>query len=201
MIVKLSSLWIVLTVVVICLVAGCATSPPTESPQPTPTTATSTTVPSTTSIPGTTRAPVQAVDFNLLMKFLPDAPAGWTADEPTGGRFTTQEGSWSSVSREYKNIVNDRKEVQVTIVDSAYYAVGGWEAWNSFTTIETTDGYFRPDRVAGFPAWETYTKPSSYGKWIGINERFMVYVSVEGTKADLDLFVNAINYGGIAALS
>ncbi|MDH7593971.1 MAG: hypothetical protein QHG99_06440, partial [Methanomicrobiales archaeon] len=142
-----------------------------------------------------------AVDFNLLIPFLPAAPAGWTADEPTGGRFTAQDGSWSMVSRQYSNIADERKDASITIVDSAYLAVGGWEAWKTFTTVETTDGYYRSDQVAGFPAWETYSKPSSYGKWIGINERFMVYVSIDdGTKADLDLFVNAINYRGIATL-
>lgn len=48
---------------------------------------------------------------------------------------------------------------------------------------------------------EYFDKPASYGTWVGVNERFMVFVSVDdGSKSDLDSFVNAINYGGIAAL-
>ena len=44
-------------------------------------------------------------------------------------------------------------------------------------------------------------KSDSYATWVGVNERFMVYVSVDGgSKQDLDAFVNAINYGGIANL-
>jgi len=51
------------------------------------------------------------------------------------------------------------------------------------------------------PPWEYFAKPASYGAWIGVHERFMVYISVEdGSRQDLDAFVNAINYGGLANL-
>jgi hypothetical protein len=87
-------------------------------------------------------------------------------------------------------------------MDSAYYAVGGWEMWGRQYEMTTTDGYYKTGSVAGFPSWETYDKNSkNYGTWVGLNNRFMVTVTIDnGEKADLDLFVNSINYQGIAAL-
>ncbi|MBR1369826.1 hypothetical protein RJ53_10195 [Methanocalculus chunghsingensis] len=116
--------------------------------------------------------------------------------------MATQDGSWSTATIEYKKASDENVNALVIIQDSAYYQVGGWEMWDSFTSIETSDGYFRSSTVAGYPAWETYSKPDSYVKWIGIDDRFMVSVSIDGgTKSDLDTFVNLIDYNGIARLA
>jgi hypothetical protein len=145
--------------------------------------------------------PVQAVDYNILITLLPNAPTGWIADEPTGGTMTAQDGSWSTATIAYTKAADENVNAMVIIEDSAHYLVGGWEVWSSFSSVETSEGYFRSSKVAGYPAWETFSKPDSYVKWVGIDERFMVYVSINGgTKSDLDLFVNLINYDGIARL-
>ncbi len=113
--------------------------------------------------------------------------------------MTYQDGTYTFAVRSY---ASGDKRADIVIYDSAYYSVGGWEMWQGYTEISSTDGYWKRDTVAGFPAWESYSKDdSTYGKWVGINERFMVVVTVDdGEKADLDAFVNAINYQGIAAL-
>jgi len=193
--------WIGLAVALLacaCIVAGCSSSseqPPGSSSQPT----------STTQAVGTAAArpaagSVQAVDFNLLLPLLPNAPAGWTADEPQGMTLTQQDGTYTFASRSYDS--GSDKNANVVIYDSAYYNVGGWEMWQGHYEMSSTSGYWKSATVAGYPAWESYSKEgSSYGTWVGVNDRFMVVVSVDsGDKADLDAFVNAINYQAIAAL-
>jgi hypothetical protein len=178
----------------ICLLAaGCTSAPPDTTPVTTyGTSATG------TAVSGAAQGSVSAVPFATLITYLPGAPAGWTAEEPAGASWTVEDGQWTWATREY---TKGDATATVLIQDSAYYDVGYWEAWDSFVSFETTDGYYRSGTVSGHPSWEVFSKPASYGTWIGVNERFMVYVSVEdGTKQDLDAFVNAINYGGLANL-
>jgi hypothetical protein len=154
--------------------------------------------------PTTTARPapgsVKAIDINLLIPFLPNAPAGWTADMQNGMTKTSQEGSYTWAFQKYSS--RDEKRATVSIMDSAYYAVGGWEKWERQFDITTTDGYLKTGTVAGFPSRETYDKNSkSYGTMVGLNNRFMVSVTIDnGEKAELDLFLNSINFQGIAAL-
>jgi hypothetical protein len=178
----------------ICLLAaGCTSAPPDTTPVTTyGTSATG------TAVSGAAQGSVSAFPFATLITYLPGAPAGWTAEEPAGASWTVEDGQWTWATREY---TKGDATATVLIQDSAYYDVGYWEAWDSFVSFETTDGYYRSGTVSGHPSWEVFSKPASYGTWIGVNERFMVYVSVEdGTKQDLDAFVNAINYGGLANL-
>ncbi|KLK88440.1 hypothetical protein SZ63_05320 [Methanoculleus sediminis] len=178
------------------MTAGCtSSSSDTDTPQ-----ATGTTVPAaaSTTASGATAGSVTAVPYTALIPFLPNAPAGWTAEEPVGASWTVEDGQWTWASRDYSK---DDAWATIIIQDSAHYDVGYWESWDSFVSFETTEGYYKQRTVSGHPSWEYYSKPDSYGTWIGVNERFMVYVSVEGgAKQDLDAFVNAVNYGGIANL-
>jgi hypothetical protein len=181
------------------LAAGCTTdTTPTET-TPYGTTAVATTAPAAgTTFSGAAEGSVSAVPFATLISYLPGAPAGWTADEPAGATWTVDEGQWTWATREYA-----KGDAQATILiqDSAYQEVGYWESWDSLVAFETSEGYYKSSTVSGHPSWEYFTKPASYGTWIGVNERFMVFVSVEdGSKQDLDAFVNAINYGGLANL-
>ena len=147
---------------------------------------------------GAAQGSVNAVPFTALIPLLPDAPAGWTAEAPVGASLTVEDGQWTWASCDYGK---ENAWATVLIQDSAYYDVGYWESWDSLVSFETTEGYYRQGTVAGHPSWEFFSKPDSYATWIGVNERFMVYVSVEGgSKQDLDAFVNAVNYGGIANL-
>ena len=144
---------------------------------------------------------VQAVHFSKLIEMLPQSPAGWSADEPQGASYTIEGGSWSMASNTYKK--GDTGRATITIMDSAYYNVGMFQAWGSFTQMETTDGYFKTMNVKGFPAFETYSKSSKeYGKYINVKDRFMVNIVVENNDKDvLNTLENSINYNGIEALS
>jgi hypothetical protein len=194
--------WITIVVIIIvcaCSITGCMTNAPSGGSGPGQQGTPGTTAPAVTA---TRPAPgsVKAIDFNLLIPFLPNAPAGWTAEDPDGMTMNYQDGSWTTATRSYSR--GDDKQATVSIMDSAYYAVGAWEMWGRQYEMTTTDGYYKTGTVAGFPSWETYSKNSkNYGTWVGLNNRFMVTVTIDnGEKADLDLFVNSINYRGIAAL-
>lgn len=159
---------------------------------------TATTAPAAgTTVSGAAEGYVTAVPSAALMSFLPGAPAGWTADEPLGATWTDQDMQWTWASCDYSK---DDARATVLIQDSAYYDVGYWESWDSLVAFETTEGY-RQGHVGGHPSWKFFSKPDSYGTWVGVDERFMVYVGVEGgSEQDLNAFVNAIDYGGIANL-
>lgn len=188
----------------LCLMtAGCTGTSDTTETTPYGTSSTVTAVATTapaagTTVSGAAEGSVSAVPYATLIACLPGAPAGWSADEPAGATWTAEDGQWTWASREY---TKDDAVAAIVIQDSAYYDVGYWESWDSFVSFETTEGYYKQGTVAGHPSWEVFSKPDSYGTWVGVNERFMVYVSVEGgSKQDLDAFVNAIDYGGIANL-
>jgi hypothetical protein len=201
--------WIaLLTILVIgvCIIAGC--SQPSGQGTGTPT-VTGTATPAGTGIQtvGTTipatRPPagsVQAVDFNLMLPLLPNAPAGWTAEDPQGATLTMQDGAYSFASREY---TSGDKRVTITIWDSAYYNIGGWDLWTQNYQYSSTEGYWRAGTVGIYPSWESYTQSSnSYSTWVGVSQRFSVLTTLDkGSKADLDTFVNAVNYAGVAALT
>lgn len=179
----------------LCMTAGC-TSNSSDTTTPDASSAASPTAGATVS--GAAKGSVTAVPFATLISFLPDAPAGWTAEDPVGASLVIEDGQWSWASRGY---TKDDVSAMVLIQDSAYYDVGYWESWDTLVAFETTEGYYKQGKVGGYPSWEVFTKPASYATWVGLNERFMVYVSVdEGAKQDLDAFVNAVNYGSIAAL-
>ncbi|MDV4342637.1 hypothetical protein HL657_05520 [Methanoculleus sp. YWC-01] len=181
------------------LAAGCTSdTSPTET-TPYETSSVATTAPAAgTTVSGAAEGSISAVPFATLISYLPGAPAGWTADEPAGATWTVEDGQWTWASRDYSK--GDARAT-VLIQDSAYYNVGYWESWDSLVAFETTEGYYKSGTVSGHPSWEVFSKPDSYGTWVGVNERFMVYVSVEGgSEQDLNAFVNAIDYGGIANL-
>ncbi|RXE55355.1 hypothetical protein ABH15_11400 [Methanoculleus taiwanensis] len=186
----------------LCLTAGC-TSSPTEEPvtttNPTVTPVGEAVVPtaeagSSASAAGT----ATAVDYESLIALLPAAPAGWTADEPVGGSMNAADAAWSWAARDY---TKGDVTATVSIQDSAYQEVGQWAVWDTLTSIETTEGYYRQGTTGGYPSWEVYSKPASYGRWVGVNDRFIVIVSVEdGTAGDLEAFANAIDYQRLGSL-
>jgi hypothetical protein len=216
--------WIIIVVIMIAgasVIAGCTSNTPSGGSAPaqqgTPVTTQETTRQVTqetaqdTDVPTLTLAPVvtvirpaggsvKAVDWNLLKPFLPAAPAGWTAADPEGTNMNEQDASWTLATRSYSGGAD--KQADVSIMDSAYYDVGAWTGWAGLSAATTADGYVKPGTAAGFPSWESYDKGSNtYDTWVNLNNRFMVTVTItNGSKADLDSFVNSINYAGIAAL-
>jgi len=207
-----TALVLVLLIIGMVLVSGCTSS---TTVSPATTTVTTTATSQSTSAAGTTAsaaattsssgtgAAVQAVDFNKMVALIPAAPAGWEADgSPSGLTMKDSDGHpWTMATGSYTSTTNKDTTASITYQDTADLNVGFKNNWNGFQSMEGTDGYFKSTMVKGNPAWEMYSKPDTYGGWISVNDRFMVYVSVDkGTKADYDTMVNAIDFAGIAAL-
>jgi PGF-CTERM protein len=143
----------------------------------------------------------EAVHFNTLIGFLPRAPSGWDGEDPFGQTFTTGEGTWSMAMESYTKSGNEELTADVGIMDSVYQQVGWWAAWQGFYSYESTDGYAKTVTVEGYPAWEAYTKDDNqYVLYVGINDRFMVFVNTNSDRDTLYDFAEAINFDGIADL-
>ena len=177
----------------------------TEEPTDMPTPPTPQTMPTSPVTSGDIPAPgeVDPVHFNDLIPTLPDVPSGWEADEPYGMTMSGMEGySYTIATREYDNNASG-EYVDVTIYDSAYYQGFMWfQIYDEdlFFEWESSDGYSRTTTFKGYPAWEIYSKPDSYGRVIMVAERFVVMVNTE-TKAALDQFSNAVKFGELAGLA
>jgi len=142
-----------------------------------------------------------AVPFDQLIEFLPNAPSGWDGGEPDGMTFTHEEGTWSMATESYTKSGAEDTTAEVGVMDSAFYQVGWLAAWQGFYAYESTEGYAKTVTVDGYPAGEVYTKDSGeYTLFVGINDRFMVFISTNSNKDTLYDFANAIDYDGIAAL-
>lgn len=143
---------------------------------------------------------VQAVHFSKLAEYLPSAPSIWTANEPQGFMFPTENGSWSMVNKEFTK--GDTATANVGIMDSAYNEVGWFLVWKGIYNYESAEGYAKTMTVKGFPALEKYSNSSNeYAMYVDVEDRFMVYITVrDSDKDNLNNLTNAIDYAGISAL-
>jgi PGF-CTERM protein len=143
----------------------------------------------------------QAVEYSKLIPFLPKAPSGWEAGEPQGFSFTHEEGTWSMASSDYSRAGAEDVTANVVIYDYAFYTTGWTGAWRNFYAYESTEGYAKTVTVKGYPGWEVYDKNSKdYSLFVGLNDRFLVFVGTNSDKDTLYKFADVIDYKGIAAL-
>lgn len=195
-------LLLILTILV--MAAGCTSS----TPQAT-TTQDAPGAPGTTpAAAGTTAASGvssgQAVDVKTLNALFPPAPAGWTFEgQPVGStRLDSENNAWTASAATYTSTANKETTATITYQDTAGRKVGFKNIWGTFTAAENSDGYFRSSTVKGNPSWETHSiAGKTFKTWVLINDRFMVQVAIEnGSDADYNTIINAINFAGIASL-
>jgi len=87
------------------------------------------------------------------------------------------------------------------ITDYALYTTGWSAAWKGFHPFESTEGYTKSVTIKGFPAWEVYSKDTGdYSLYVGINDRFLVFIMTNSDKDTLYKFANSIDYNGITKL-
>ena len=160
---------------------------------------------STTSKPA--QGSVKSVLFSKLMEFLPNPPADWNAEEPFGFMYQMENGAeWSQAGRLYNRGDEDNpQKAEVHIMDSAYYNVGYWSTWISFTEFQSGLGYGKHTKIEGYEALEIYNKEQegssdAYNLYVNVKDRFMVWVFAS-TKEEMYTFANSINYDGLAALA
>ena len=191
---KNNKLWLILAIVALVLLSGCAGTNTGPSQ-----TGDKQAAPGTTAgkpVPGS--AP--AIHFSKLIEYLPAPPSGWTADEPQGFMNTVESGSWSMANRAYSK--GDDARANIGIMDSAYYEVGLFASWKGIYQYESTEGYAKTTTIKGYPALEVYSKSSKeYAMYVDVKDRFMVYITVDNADKDtLNNLANAIDYSGIAGL-
>ena len=150
---------------------------------------------------------VKSIHYSKLMEFLPNPPSGWNAEEPFGFMYQMENGAeWSQAGRLYNRGDEDNlQKAEVHIMDSAYYNVGYWATWISFTEFQSGLGYGKHTKIKGYEALEIYNKAQEgtsdkYNLYINVNDRFMVWIFAS-TKEDMNTFANVIDYDGLAALA
>jgi hypothetical protein len=143
----------------------------------------------------------ESVDSNLLKSFLPEVPAGWSAEDIESRDYTVLDSLSSEAKRMYV-WMGGSNSTEVTI----YFRHGEVsleieELKKISPNIQKEDGEYREwITVQKYTAIETYDPKSgnyAYGVFVGPG----ITVSMEtNQKSDLDLFASQIDYGGLAAL-
>jgi hypothetical protein len=123
------------------------------------------------------------VDFSKLLPLLPDAPPGWTADEPEGSTSDVGGFKLTNVHRDYKKGERDNvATASISILDSAAnpeYATATTAAWNY--NSDTTEGYSKSITVDGNPGFEAFETDRKHGTlWLMIAKRYFVQVELQG---------------------
>lgn len=125
----------------------------------------------------------EVVDYHKLLPLLPDAPTGWTADEPEGSTSEVGGFTLTNVHRDYKKgDGNNVPTAAVSILDSAAnpeYATATTAAWNY--NSNTLEGYSKAITVEGNPGFEAYETERKHGSiWLMVAKRYFVQVELMG---------------------
>src|SRR3954466_290072 len=123
------------------------------------------------------------VDYHKLLSLLPEAPAGWTADEAEGSTSEVGGFTLTNVHRDYKKgNGNNVPTAAISILDSAAnpeYATATTAAWNY--NSETLEGYSKSITVEGNPGFEAYETERKHGSlWLMVAKRYFVQVELTG---------------------
>lgn len=193
----------VLALLGVALVAGCTTTSSGPATTPTPAGTTAGTV-STAGTPGTGSAPVAAVSYDRLIPFIPKTAGAWSLDGDAQG-MTMKDGEgrdYTWVTGEFVKAGDENARASIVIQDAAVANTPFKQQWTSFQSYESTEGWWRAVTVKGQPGWRFHDKSSNdYGGWVMAGDRYIVFINVEdGTEADLDALVNAVDFAGLAAV-
>ncbi|HIH04308.1 MAG TPA: hypothetical protein HA263_10855 [Methanoregulaceae archaeon] len=194
----------------VALAAGCASTPSgsaaTTTPTPAGTTAATTAAAAVTTAgtSGSGSTAVAVVSADRLAPFIPKTAGAWKLDGEAQ-KITTSDGEGQNfvmATGEYVKDSDDKASANVMILDSAVAKTPYKEQWGSFRSVETNDGWYRSVTVKGQPGWRSYAKSSNdYAEWVLAGDRYIVVATVQdGSEADLDALVNAIDFAGLAAV-
>ena len=123
----------------------------------------------------------EVVDFHKLIPLLPDAPGGWTAEEPEGSTSEIGGFTLTNVHRDYtKGSGKNVPTAAISILDSAAnpdYATATTAAWNY--NSETAEGYTKSITIDGFPGFEAYETERKHGSlWLMVAKRYFVQIEL-----------------------
>jgi len=126
------------------------------------------------------------VDHEKLRAFLPEPPAGWSAEKPESSTTDTDEIRLSSAQRTYsKGMEEGSPSATVTIIDStnnaSFFDVAKKNQWEEAS--ENEEGYDKRIEIDGMRAIEHYNKAAKTGSLsVFVGNRY--FVQVELTNVD-----------------
>jgi len=126
------------------------------------------------------------VDFSKLLPFLPEGPAGWTADKAEGSTDDAGGVKITTVHRDYKKGTADNAPTtSISILDSAAnpeYVSATTAAWN--LTASTPEGYTKALTIEGVPGFETFENEGKHGTlWLMVAKRYILQIETQGQEA------------------
>jgi hypothetical protein len=145
------------------------------------------------------------VDYHKLLPLLPDAPAGWTADEPEGSTSEVGGFTLTNVHRDYKKGTGaNAPTAAISILDSAAnpeYATATTAAWNY--NSETLEGYSKSITVDGNRGFEAYETERKHGSlWLMVAKRYFVQVELTGQDPkELQLWAKRLDLKKLAEIN
>ena len=121
------------------------------------------------------------VDYSKLIPLLPDAPAGWTAEEAEGSTSDVGGFKLTNVHRDYKKGEGEiTPTASISILDSASnpeYATTTTAAWSE--NSETPEGYTKSVTIDGNPGFESYEKEDKHAAlWVMVAKRYFVQIEL-----------------------
>ena len=129
----------------------------------------------TDSVEVTNNEPIEPISLRELLEYLPDAPRGWSAQEPEGQTNSFGNYSVSQVSQTY---TNDNKRMEVSIFDWAFNSA----LYTPFLlstefSQESTTGYNKGIKIDDMPGREEYNYQSRQGSLnLLVDSRFLVRI-------------------------
>jgi hypothetical protein len=130
----------------------------------------------------TKRKPVPPVAFRDLIEFLPPKVSGMKRQEPKAE--TTKVGSWQYSQAEVDfDSPNGTRSVDVGIFDYAHipFLYLPFNALIGMSVAkESTEGYQRSTKIAGFPGFEEWNRNGSSTAVVLLGDRFIVKAEARG---------------------
>jgi hypothetical protein len=148
------------------------------------------------------RKPVPPIAFRELIGFLPRTVGGMKRAEPKGE--TTTAGSWQYSQAEVDFRSPDgKRSAEVGIFDYAHIPflyVPFRMVLNMNVARESTEGYERSSKIAGFPGYEKWSNTGGSEAVVLVGERFVVKTETRGVgEGSARRIVEGMNLKALAA--
>ena len=149
------------------------------------------------------RKPVPPVAFRELIAFLPRDVAGLKRREPRGQTTTAGNWQYSQAEAEFAS-ADGKRRAEVGIFDYAHipflYAPIGM-LLNMKVGTESTEGYERSTKVAGYPAFEKWQEGGTSEVVLLVGDRFIVKADTRGLgEGAAGKIVEKMDLKGLAAM-
>jgi hypothetical protein len=144
------------------------------------------------------------VDPSKLIPLLPEAPAGWTAEQAEGSSDDVGGFKITNVHRDYqKGDAPDAPRASITILDSVAnpdYVEATSAGWNK--PSETPDGYTKPVTIDGNPGSEAYEKEQKHAVlWVMVAKRYFVTIDLQNRDPkELQEWIKRLDLKKLAAI-